>query len=85
MESEEFNLFDLDDIDIAFEKIKQVKYSQTINLKGKGQGLQITALPGGHMIGGTIWKIMKDGEEEIIYAVDYNHYKERFVFILIVF
>jgi Cft2 family RNA processing exonuclease len=24
------------------------------------------------MIGGNIWKIVKDGEEEIVYAVDYN-------------
>lgn len=31
------------------------------------------------MIGGTIWKIVKDGEEEIVYAVDYNHKKERFL------
>ena len=29
------------------------------------------------MIGGTIWKIVKDGEEEIVYALDYNHKKER--------
>ncbi len=29
------------------------------------------------MIGGTIWKIVKDGEEEIIYAVDFNHKKEQ--------
>ena len=29
------------------------------------------------MIGGTMWKIVKDGEEDIIYAVDYNHKKER--------
>ena len=78
MEGEDFDLFDLDDVDHAFDKIKQVKYSQTINLTGKGQGLQITALAGGHMIGGTIWKILKDGEEEIIYAVDYNHNRERF-------
>jgi cleavage and polyadenylation specificity factor subunit 2 len=48
--NEEFDLFDLDDIDSAFDKIQQVKYSQTISLKGKGQGLQITALPGGHVI-----------------------------------
>jgi cleavage and polyadenylation specificity factor subunit 2 len=79
MEGEEFDLFNLDDIDNAFDKVKQVKYSQTINLKGKGQGLQITALPGGHMIGGTIWKLLKDGEEEIIYAVDYNHHRERYI------
>lgn len=29
---------------------------------GKGHGLSITPLPAGHMIGGTIWKIVKDGE-----------------------
>lgn len=29
------------------------------------------------MIGGTIWRIVKDGEEDIIYAVDFNHKKER--------
>lgn len=29
------------------------------------------------MIGGSIWKIVKVGEEDIIYAVDYNHKKER--------
>lgn len=28
------------------------------------------------MVGGTIWKIVKD-EEEIVYAIDYNHKKER--------
>lgn len=44
---------------------------------GKGQGISITPLPGGHMIGGAIWKIVKDGEEDIIYAVDFNHKKER--------
>jgi len=46
-------------------------------LKGKGYGLQVTALLAGHMIGGAIWKISRAGEEDIIYAVDYNHKKER--------
>ncbi|XP_036354678.1 LOW QUALITY PROTEIN: inositol 1,4,5-trisphosphate receptor type 1-like [Octopus sinensis] len=31
------------------------------------------------MIGGTAWKIIKDNEEEIIYAIDYNHKIERLV------
>jgi cleavage and polyadenylation specificity factor subunit 2 len=75
--TEEFSLFSLDDVDLAFDKIHTLKYSQTLNLKGKGHGLQITPLPAGHMIGGTMWKIVKDGEEEIIYAVDFNHKKER--------
>lgn len=29
------------------------------------------------MVGGTIWKIIKVGEEEIVYATDFNHKKER--------
>ena len=65
------------DVDATFEKITQLKYNQTGVLKGKGQGLALTPLPAGHMIGGTIWRIVKDGEEDIVYAVDYNHKKER--------
>lgn len=74
---EEFDLFTLDDIDVAFEKITQIKYNQSFALKGKGHGLVIHALPSGHIIGGTIWKIVKDNEEDIVYAVDYNHKRER--------
>ena len=75
--SEEFEIFTLDDVDAAFDKIQQLKYSQTINLRGKGQGLAITPLPAGHMLGGTIWKVVKDCQEEVVYMVDYNHKKER--------
>ena len=74
---EDFSLFTLDEVDASFDRITQLKYSQTVELKGKGQGLAITPLPAGHMIGGTIWRIVKDGEEDIVYAVDYNHKKER--------
>lgn len=34
-------------------------------------------MPAGHMVGGTIWRISKVGEEDIVYAVDFNHKKER--------
>ncbi|CAB4056673.1 CPSF2 [Lepeophtheirus salmonis] len=74
---EDFDLFTLDEVDSAFDKITQLKYNQTFALKGKGEGISITPIPAGHMIGGTIWKIVKDGEEDIIYAVDFNHKKER--------
>uniref|UniRef100_A0A915EET8 Cleavage and polyadenylation specificity factor subunit 2 n=1 Tax=Ditylenchus dipsaci TaxID=166011 RepID=A0A915EET8_9BILA len=73
---EDFPHFNFDDIDAAFEKVQQVKYSQMILLKGDN-GLQITPYPAGHMIGGAIWRITKMGEEEIVYAVDFNHKKER--------
>lgn len=74
----DFELFSLDDIDTAFERIIQLKYNQSVELKGKGYGtITITPLPAGHMIGGTIWKIIKVGEEDIVYATDFNHKKER--------
>lgn len=44
---------------------------------GKGYGITVTPLPAGHTIGGTIWKILKVGEEDIVYATDFNHKKER--------
>lgn len=73
----DFDLFTLDDIDTAFEKIHQLKYNQSVSLKGKGYGITITPVAAGHMIGGTIWKIVKIGEEDIVYANDFNHKKER--------
>ena len=48
---------------------------------GKGEGMTITPYAAGHLLGGTIWKITKD-TEEIIYAVDFNHRKERSAFVI---
>lgn len=44
---------------------------------GKGLGLRITPLPAGHLLGGTVWRIAAPGEEDIVYAPDFNHKKER--------
>lgn len=74
---EDFDLFTLDDVDAAFDKIVQLKYSQSVSMKGKGYGVTLIPLQAGHMIGGTMWKISKVGEEDIIYAVDFNYKKER--------
>lgn len=71
----DFDLFSLDDVDAAFDKITQLKYNQSVTMKG--YGITVTPLPAGHMIGGTIWKIVKVGEEDIVYANDFNHKKER--------
>lgn len=46
----DFELFSLDDIDSAFDKIIQLKYNQSILLKGKGHGITITPLPAGKFI-----------------------------------
>ena len=76
---EEFDLFTVDEIDLAFEKFIQLKYQQKVYLEGKGEGIELLPLNAGHMIGGTFWRIKKE-TEEIIYAVDYNQRKERYFF-----
>ncbi|XP_057475433.1 cleavage and polyadenylation specificity factor subunit 2 [Actinidia eriantha] len=72
----EFDLFTLDDIDSAFQNVNRLTYSQNHHLSGKGEGIVIAPHVAGHLLGGTVWKITKDGED-VIYAVDFNHRKER--------
>ncbi|GMH08982.1 hypothetical protein Nepgr_010822 [Nepenthes gracilis] len=72
----EFDLFTLDDIDTAFQRMTRLTYSQNYHLSGKGEGIVIAPHVAGHLLGGTVWKISKDGED-VIYAVDFNHRKER--------
>lgn len=79
LNDQEFDLFSLEDIKAAFEndKIVHLDFNQTYYLEGQGCGLSIEPLAAGHMIGGTIWKIVKDNEEVIVYAIDYNHKKDK--------
>ncbi|XP_004499957.1 cleavage and polyadenylation specificity factor subunit 2 [Cicer arietinum] len=72
----DFDLFTLDHIDSAFQSVTRLTYSQNHHLSGKGEGIVIAPHNAGHLLGGTIWKITKDGED-VIYAVDFNHRKER--------
>uniref|UniRef100_A0A2P2L1T3 Cleavage and polyadenylation specificity factor subunit 2 n=1 Tax=Rhizophora mucronata TaxID=61149 RepID=A0A2P2L1T3_RHIMU len=72
----EFKLFTLDNIDAAFQHVTRLTYSQNHHLSGKGEGIVISPHVAGHLLGGTIWKISKDGED-VLYAVDFNHRKER--------
>ncbi|KAK3220697.1 hypothetical protein Dsin_014667 [Dipteronia sinensis] len=72
----EFELFTLDDIDSAFQNVTRLTYSQNHHLSGKGEGIVIAPHMAGHLLGGTVWKITKDGED-VIYAVDYNRRKEK--------
>ncbi|CAI9092242.1 OLC1v1027434C1 [Oldenlandia corymbosa var. corymbosa] len=72
----DFEFFTLDDIDQAFQNITSLTYSQNHHLSGKGEGIVIAPYVAGHLLGGAVWKITKDGED-VIYAVDFNHRKER--------
>lgn len=81
----DFNLFNLDDVDAAFdtgpddaERYSLIKYQQHFPLDSipGGAGIIVTPYPAGHMLGGTVWNIKK-GTESIVYAVDFNHRRER--------
>ena len=48
------------------------------NFIGKGEGIVIARHVAGHLLGGTVWKITKDGED-VIYAVDFNRRKEKYI------
>ncbi|KZT38353.1 hypothetical protein SISSUDRAFT_1021621 [Sistotremastrum suecicum HHB10207 ss-3] len=61
----------------AFEALIPLRYSQPTHLQGKCQGLTITAFAAGHTLGGAIWKIRSPSSGTIIYAVDFNHTRER--------
>ncbi|GLD93417.1 hypothetical protein PINS_up002009 [Pythium insidiosum] len=71
-----FDLFTLDDVDAVFERFKQLKYSEKLTLTSSGEGIVITPHVAGHLIGGSIWRIVKE-TDDIIYAVDYNHRSEH--------
>jgi len=43
---------------------------------GGPSGITVTPYAAGHLLGGTLWKISKD-TEDVLYAVDFNHKKER--------
>eukprot|EP00240_Pyramimonas_obovata_P001561 CAMPEP_0118929284 /NCGR_PEP_ID=MMETSP1169-20130426/6328_1 /TAXON_ID=36882 /ORGANISM="Pyramimonas obovata, Strain CCMP722" /LENGTH=437 /DNA_ID=CAMNT_0006871443 /DNA_START=155 /DNA_END=1465 /DNA_ORIENTATION=+ len=78
---EDQTAFDLDDVDAAFALITPLKYSQHVHLTashGRSTSAAVTVTPynAGHLLGGTLWKISKE-TEDVVYAVDFNHKKER--------
>ncbi|KAK9248700.1 beta-lactamase-like protein [Lipomyces tetrasporus] len=64
------------DIDAIFDKIHALKYSQQLTLTAKLSSLRLTAHNAGHTLGGTLWRLHY-GQEDVIYAVDWNHAVER--------
>ena len=63
------------DVEKVFDRITTLRYSQPTHLS---HGIQVTAYPSGHSIGGTIWNIKKD-QESIVVMLDWNHARERIV------
>jgi cleavage and polyadenylation specificity factor subunit 2 len=68
-----FDLFTLQDIQKTFEKVIPLRYNQNVPLTGTG--ILIMPYPAGHNLGGAIWRLRKENDD-IVYAVYYNHKKE---------
>ena len=43
---------------------------------GNAEGFSITPFAAGHLLGGCAWRITTPGDEDIVYAVHYNHRKQ---------
>ena len=65
--------FDYDQVDAAFDRIQRLRYSQPIQLTGS---VNLMALPAGHSIGGSMWRIRKAPAEDILYTPAFNHKRE---------
>ncbi|EFJ50753.1 hypothetical protein VOLCADRAFT_31342, partial [Volvox carteri f. nagariensis] len=81
----DFAIFDLDDVDAAFRlnpRWTELRFSQRHQLLAAmpataGGGIAIAAHAAGRYPGGAVWRISLGCGEEVVYAVDYNHRKER--------
>uniref|UniRef100_A0A061RWX8 Cleavage and polyadenylation specificity factor subunit 2 n=1 Tax=Tetraselmis sp. GSL018 TaxID=582737 RepID=A0A061RWX8_9CHLO len=71
-----WDLFDLDDVDAVFNNLHTVRFLERTRLTGKCEGITITPHCAGHTLGGAVWCISACGED-IVYAIDYNHRRER--------
>lgn len=76
-----FEMFDLDDVDAAFEvrgpavRFRLLKFHQSCPMPGAPK-LVITPHRAGHTLGGAVWSIQKDADH-IVYALDLNHRREH--------
>ena len=39
--------------------------------------MSVTAFAAGHLVGGAVWQVLTPNEEQVIYAVHWNHRKDR--------
>lgn len=39
--------------------------------------MSVTAFAAGHLVGGAIWQLLTRDEEQVVYAVHWNHRKDR--------
>ncbi|CCE72638.1 Piso0_000226 [Millerozyma farinosa CBS 7064] len=70
------SILEADEVDEWFDKVKPLKYMQTLNLFDSK--LVITPYNAGHTLGGTFWLLTRQ-LEKVIYAPAWNHSKDSFL------
>lgn len=89
--SEEFDVYSLDDVDAAFDRVVQLKYHQTVTVGrggvsvsvgggGDSGGCSITPLPAGHMIGGTVWRISRSEHDQFLPHLQQQQHQEDIIY-----
>ncbi|GMM55991.1 cleavage polyadenylation factor subunit [Maudiozyma humilis] len=68
------NKLDIEDIEKAFDHITALKYSQTVDLRSRYDGLSMTAYNAGYTPGSSIWCI-SNYSEKLLYLRNWNHTK----------
>merc|ERR1719375_410653 len=77
--AEDFDTYNLDDVDRAFSRFETLQFNQRRVLDPGREGaskITVTAHVAGHSLGGAVWGISVGGED-IIYASDFNHSRDR--------
>ena len=69
-----FEHFDLDSIDSLRTKFNELNFEQAVRIDGSA--LEVSILRAGRLLGGGVWHIKRE-PEDILYAVDFNHKKEK--------
>jgi cleavage and polyadenylation specificity factor subunit 2 len=77
VERQEFDVFDMEDVDEAVDKVETLRYTEERRITTEeGEGLSLYPFPAGRTLGGCGWKIVQESQE-IAYVVDYYHRNER--------
>ncbi|KAL6765646.1 beta-lactamase-like protein [Haematococcus lacustris] len=79
--SSDFSLFEVGDVVDAFSSNRWtlLRYYQQYLLPGAGpdQAIQVTPYNSGRLVGGAVWRLVSQSGEEVVYAVDWCHRRER--------
>ena len=77
-DSKNCSIYGVEDVQATVSQIRCVRYSQKISIDNDAGTLVLTGLPAGRLLGSTVWRVVKEGEE-VVYAVDVNQRKDRFL------